>query len=126
MSGCDVTEKDGYRSALLRKMEELAGGRVNDVVRLAFLNEEGLGDLDDLDLSALSEFKRNSNGTVEIKLTNRLEVLEKLMALLDGGEHARAEAFFRALEERAVGSEVTADGVSSLLGETADCADVVV
>lgn len=94
-------EKEAYRSALLRRMEQLAGGRVNDAVKLAFLDGERMEAIDALDLSALTEFKRSGNGTVEIKLTDRMEALEKLMALLSRGENEKAEAFFRALEERA-------------------------
>lgn len=94
-------EREVCRAALLRRMELLAGGRVNDTVKLAFLDENRLDEIDRLDLSALSEFKRNGNGTVEIKLTNRMEVLEKLLELLGNGENEDAEAFFKALEERA-------------------------
>ena len=58
-----------------------------------------------LDLSALTEFKRSGNGTVEIKLADRLAVLEKLMKLLEDEEHGKAEAFFRALEGKAAEPE---------------------
>ncbi len=58
-----------------RRLAELAFGRVNDCVRLAL--EENV-DLDRLDLSLLSEVRRNEKGMVEIKLLDRLKVLEQL------------------------------------------------
>ena len=44
------------RARLLRRMERLAGCRVNDAVKLAFLDGEQLGEIDGLDLGALKEF----------------------------------------------------------------------
>ena len=67
------------REAVLEQIRKLAEIRVNDAVRLAFLSEEELGALDGLDLSAVAEFKRSSNGAVEVKLTDRVAVLEKLL-----------------------------------------------
>lgn len=84
------------RKAILRQMMDLACRPVNDAVRLAYL--DGERELDRLDLTALTEFKRNANGTVEIKLTDRVSVLETLLNLLDAGKEDQAAAFFRALE----------------------------
>ena len=79
------------RARLLRRMERLAGCRVNDAVKLAFLDGEQLGEIDGLDLGALKEFKRSGNGAVE---------LERLVEL-SGGREDGAEEFFRALRESA-------------------------
>ncbi|MEG1430327.1 MAG: XRE family transcriptional regulator, partial [Oscillospiraceae bacterium] len=54
-------------------------------------------ELEGLDLTALSEFKRNSAGSVEMKLVDRVAVLEKLLEL-QGADGAGAEAFLKALE----------------------------
>lgn len=93
------------RMQLLKRMEKIADGRVNDAVKLAFLDSgldrEQLGEIDRLDLGALAEFKRSSNGTVEIKLVDRMGALEKLAALTQDGEREKAEEFFRALERKA-------------------------
>ena len=91
-------KRERRMNTLMRRMERLAGGRVNDAVKLAFLDSERMDEIDGLDLSALTEFKRSGNGTVEIKLTDRLAALEKLLAMLEGGENARAEALYQALE----------------------------
>jgi hypothetical protein len=64
-------------------------------VRLAL---EDAPDLDKLDLSLLSEVKRNEKGTVEIKLIDRLKALEQL-ALEAGKDSGGAEAFLQAMRE---------------------------
>ncbi|NLF35154.1 MAG: XRE family transcriptional regulator [Clostridiales bacterium] len=85
------------RQGVLRQMMELAEGPVNDAVKLAYLNGEGLEEIEGLDLTALAEFKRSGNGAVEIKLTDRLAVLEKVLAHLED-ESNGAAAFLDALE----------------------------
>ena len=101
-------------NALMRHMERLAGGRVNDAVKLAFLDGERVDEIDNLDLSALTEFKRSGNGTVEIKLMDRVAVLEKIAAMLERGEEDEADAFLRALERS--GDEST--GMESVPGRS--------
>ena len=79
----------------VRRMAELAFGRANDCVRLAL---EPDADVDSLDLSLLQEVKRNDKGTIEIRLVDRLRVLERLLALERSGED-ETNAFFRAMCE---------------------------
>ena len=81
------------REDVTRRLSELAFGKANDCVRLALEDEPRL---DKLDLSLLSEVKRNDKGTVEIKLLDRTKVLEQLAALADGGDDG-AERFLQAL-----------------------------
>ena len=85
---------DIRRSDVTRRLAELAFGRANDCVKLAL--EEGLC-LDALDLSLLSEVKRNEKGTVEIKLIDRLRCLEQL-AQAAGQERGEVDAFLQALQ----------------------------
>ncbi len=63
------------REDVIHRLGELAFGKANDCVRL--LLEEG-ADLKKLDLSLLSEVKRSDKGAVEIRLLDRLKVLELL------------------------------------------------
>ena len=63
------------RRDVTRRLAELAFGKANDCVRLALEDDPRL---DRLDLSLLSEVKRNDKGTVEIKLIDRLRALEQL------------------------------------------------
>ena len=82
------------RQDVTRRLAELAFGKANDCVRLAL--EDNLC-LDDLDLSLLSEVKRNEKGTVEIKLIDRLRALEQL-AQTAGEEKTDVDAFLQALQ----------------------------
>ena len=82
------------RQDVTRRLAELAFGKANDCVKLAL--EEHLC-LDELDLSLLSEVKRNDKGTVEVKLVDRLQALE-LLAQLAGEEDADMDAFLKALQ----------------------------
>ena len=82
------------RQDVTRRLAELAFGKANDCVKLAL--EEDLC-LDDLDLSLLSEVKRNDKGTVEIKLIDRLRALEQL-AQTTGEEKTEVDAFLQALQ----------------------------
>ena len=72
------------REDVLRRLAELAFGQPNDCVRLAL---EDIQDLKDLDLSLLSEIKRSDKGMVEIRLIDRVKVLERLaQAMEDEGD----------------------------------------
>lgn len=82
------------REDVVRRLAELAYGKANDCVRLIL---EGPQELDGLDLSLLSELKRNEKGTVEIKLVDRLQALEQLAQLAqDGGDDL--ESFLKAMQ----------------------------
>lgn len=69
----------------MEELWKLAQYRCNDAVRLAFLAEEESGKISRLDLTGLAELKRGSNGSIEIKLVDRLKVLE-LMDRIDQRE----------------------------------------
>ena len=82
------------REDVVRRLAELAFGRANDCVKLVL--EEGTS-LDKLDLSLLSEVKRNDKGTVEVRLIDRLRALEQLQ-LLAKENGSDVEAFLMALQ----------------------------
>ena len=90
-----IREGEIRRRDVTRRLAELAFGKANDCVRLA-LEDDPL--LDKLDLSLLSEVKRNDKGTVEIKLIDRLRALEHL-ALVAEEEKTDLEALLQALQE---------------------------
>ena len=81
------------RQDVVRRMAELAFGKANDCVRLVLEDEPTV---DKLDLSLLSEVKRNDKGTVEIKLIDRLRALEQLSQAA-GQEEGDMESFLQAL-----------------------------
>ena len=78
-----------------RLLAELACGKVNDCVRLALEQEPCL---EKLDLRLLGGVKRNDNGTVEIKLIDRLKILEQLAEVAEE-TGSGMEAFLTALQD---------------------------
>ena len=82
------------RADVTRRLAELAFGKANDCVRLALEDDPNLGRLD---LSLLSEVKRNDKGTVEIKLIDRLRALEQLVQVAESNG-ADLEGFLKALQ----------------------------
>lgn len=77
-----------------RLLAELACGKVNDCVRLALEQEP---ELEKLDLRLLAGVKRNDNGTVEIRLIDRLKILEQLAEAAQE-ESGGMEAFLSAVQ----------------------------
>ena len=82
------------REDVTRRLAELAFGKANDCVKLALEDEPRL---DRLDLSLLSEVKRNDKGTVEIKLIDRLRALEQLAEVAET-EKDGMDSFLQALQ----------------------------
>lgn len=80
---------------VVRAMAMLAFGRCNDCVKLAM---EQSPDVEALDLRLLSEIRRNEKGTVEVKLIDRLEVLEQLQSLCSDSSTGAAD-FLAAMTE---------------------------
>ena len=89
-----IRSGDIRRQDVTRRLAELAFGRANDCVKLAL---EDAPCLDELDLSLLSEVKRNEKGTVEIKLIDRLRALEQL-AQTAGETGTELNNFLQALQ----------------------------
>ena len=86
------------REALLEQMGKLACAKVNDAVKLAYLPEERDA-IGRLDLSALTEFRRSGAGTVEMKFTDRMRALERLLELSGPGGEEQLERFLQRMEE---------------------------
>lgn len=59
---------------------------------------EGRCTEEDVDLSLVSEVKRGVNGNIELKLIDRVSILNRLLELLKTDEDG-AEAFLRSLQE---------------------------
>lgn len=73
-----IRKGDVHQQDVARRLAELAFGKANDCVRLVLEEDPPL---DRLDLSLLSEVKRNEKGTVEVKLVDRLQALKQLTEL---------------------------------------------
>ena len=87
---CNICRQD-----VIRRLAQLAFGRAHDCVKLVLCSEP---DIDTLDLSLLSEVKRNDKGTVEVKLIDRVRALEQLLQAGTDANDAAA-AFFAAAED---------------------------
>ena len=87
------------REHILTEIRRLVKGRVNDAVRLAYLDELDLDEIGKLDLSGIKEFKRSGNGTVEIKFVDRLEALQWLS---EQAEDTKGERLYEAIENGAM------------------------
>ena len=86
------------REDAVRRLAQLAFGGANDVMKLA-LNPRGV-DPEQLDLSAVSEFKVTEKG-VEIKLVDRVRALAALCELLESSGDSGVEELYQALEDAA-------------------------
>lgn len=93
------------RDDVVKRLSEIAFGKANDIVKLAYLNvEEQMDILDQLDLTMLSEIKRGAGGGIEVKLLNRMEALKLLMEeeVPERRKDTSAEAFFAAINAAAM------------------------
>ena len=100
--GEDMVKRDKRaldREALLEQMGKLACAKVNDAVKLAYLPEEERDAIGRLDLSALTEFRRSGAGTVEMKFTDRMRALERLLELSGPSGEEQLERFLQRMEE---------------------------
>jgi len=93
------------REDVIKRLRDIAFGRSNDIVKLAFMDgDDGFSKIDGLDLALLSEVKRSSNGVVELKLSNRIEALKLLFSELEAEQKADgtdAKSFFEAMDRAA-------------------------
>ncbi len=87
------------REDVARRLAELAFGSANDCVKLVL--EPGT-QVEGLDLSLLTELKRNDKGTLELRLVDRLQALEQL-ALLAQNSGSDLVSFMKALQESGEG-----------------------
>lgn len=89
---------------MLRRLERLADRRVNDAVKLAFLDRESVEQVDELDLSGLVELKKSEKG-FEARFVDQIKVLEMMRELMKEDGNQAAEDFFRALNGAAGGED---------------------
>lgn len=82
------------REDVARRLAELAFGKANDCVKLVLQDGQTV---DGLDLSLLTELKRNEKGTLEIRLVDRLKALEQL-AVFAQNEGTDLESFLQAMQ----------------------------
>ena len=72
------------REQILKRMWQLANAGAGDAVRL----------------DALTEFKRGSNGVIELKFADRARLLERLLDAVDHSGEEQVDRFLQAMEEQ--------------------------
>ena len=82
------------REDVARRLAELAFGKANDCVQLVLGEDVQIAGLD---LSLLTELKRNDKGTLEVRLVDRLKALELLSGLAEN-EGTDLESFLQAMQ----------------------------
>ena len=97
--GDPMEKKEVRREDVIEALKEIAFGRVNRGVELTYLSEPTAQLIRKMDLSAVAEFKRNGNGTVEVKFVDRVKALSALYDMLGGGDADEAAEFLQALEQ---------------------------
>lgn len=80
------------REDVIRQLAAMAFGKANDCVVLA-LSDDAV--LQDLDLSMLAGVKRNKDGSVEVKLVDRMQALRQLAELT--GQDEKQESLLEQL-----------------------------
>ena len=86
-----MEKKELGREDVIEALKKIAFGRVNRGVELTYLSEPTAELIRKMDLSAVAEFKRNANGTVE--------ALSALYEMLGAGDANEAAEFLQALEQ---------------------------
>lgn len=78
--------------------ERLAFGNITDSIRLLFMQNIDVEELESMDLFNISEIKKPKDGTLEIKFFDRIKALEKLTEEKTEKENS-AVPFYVALEQ---------------------------
>ena len=91
------------REQILKRMWKLANAGVEDAVKLACFPTEEWGGVEGMNLDALTEFKRGSNGVVELKFTDRARLLERLLDAADHSGEDQVDRFLSAMEHQEEG-----------------------
>lgn len=99
------TRKEDRRRELIQHLRKLLKWRNNDVVKLAFLDESQLDQVDGMDLSGVAELKRGANGTFEVKLIDRVKVLSMMRELLEEEKNGTLEELLDELRKPEDGDE---------------------
>lgn len=87
------------RDDVIRQLAAMAFGKANDCVLLAL--DQGEARLEELDLSLLAGVKRNKDGSVEVKLVDRMQALRQLAELTE--EDLQQESLLEQLRRGAEG-----------------------
>ena len=85
------------REQILKRMWALANAKAADAMRLACFPEEW-DERTRLDLDGVTEFKRGTNGVIEVKFVDRGRLLERLLDAADHSGEEQVSRFLQAME----------------------------
>ena len=85
------------REDVIRRLAQLCFGGANDAAKLVLAEKPEAAALEEMELSAVSELKRGSNGVVEIKLLDRVKALSVLYDILSQKEQDNSLSLYDAL-----------------------------
>ena len=85
------------REEILKRMWALANAKAADAMRLACYPEEW-EEKKRLDLDGVTEFKRGTNGVIEVKFVDRGKLLERLLDATDHSGEEQVSRFLQAME----------------------------
>ena len=85
------------REQILKRMWALANAKAADAMRLACFPEEW-DEKTRLDLDGVTEFKRGTNGVIEVKFVDRGKLLERLLDAADHSGEEQVSRFLQAME----------------------------
>lgn len=95
-------QRNFRKKDVLRRLGEIALGRSNDAVKLAFCDPAYL-DIDSMDLTMISELRKGANGSVELKLFNRIDALKVMMDAVRDEAGGEALQFLQTLNDAEAG-----------------------
>lgn len=100
-----MSKTERERKEMLMRLRKLADRRVNDAVKLAFLNADQVEQVDQLDLNGLVELKKTEKG-FEARFVDQVKVLEMMRELMEQSNTEAAEEFFQALNGSTGGGDL--------------------
>lgn len=87
------------RQEIVKELRRLIKSRHNDAVKLAWLGQEAVQDIDKLDLRGVVEVRRSEKGCFEVKFVDQLKALELLERLCSREDSADLDAFLEGLRD---------------------------
>ena len=87
------------RQEIVKELRRLIKSKNNDAVKLAWLGQEAVQDIDKLDLRGVVELKRSEKGCFEVKFVDKLKALDLLERLCSREDGAELDAFLEGLRD---------------------------
>ena len=87
------------RQEIIRELSRIIRSKGNDAVKLAYLGEDGAGEIGRLDLRGVAELKRSEKGCFEVRFVDKLKAIELLQQLIGQDDAGNLDRFLDGLRE---------------------------